>query len=215
MVDIVVSASAAAVVMVAVGILTEQEARNAVKWDVLMSIGCAFGISTAIVNSGTAELIGNLLLDVGKALGMGNFGLISAVYFATFMTSSVVATNAAAAMMFPIAMYSADRYGTDRVIMSYAVVFGDSASFMTPFSYQCNLIIFGPGGYTTSDFLRFGTPLQIVLWIATSVFLSLENWLHGWIYTVVGLTMIVVAKTGVKAVMKHQGTFSSFLNSER
>jgi di/tricarboxylate transporter len=189
LVDIFESALVAAITMVAIGILSEQEARNAIKWDVIVSVACSFGISTAIVNSGTAAVFGKLLVRLGSAIGIGNAGLIGSVYLATFLTSSVVPNNAAAALMFPIALYAAENYGTDRITMSYTVMFGASASFMTSFGYQCNLLVYSPGGYTSADFLRFGTPLQILLWVFTSAILSLERWYWGWVGAILGVGM--------------------------
>jgi di/tricarboxylate transporter len=67
---------------------------------------------------------------------MGNAGLIGAVYLSTFLILSIVANNAAAALMFPVAIIATEKYGTDCVIISYTVMFGASASFMMPFGYQ-------------------------------------------------------------------------------
>jgi di/tricarboxylate transporter len=62
-------------------------------------------------------------------------GLLGAVYFATFLISNVVTNNAAAALLFPIAMDAAEQTGSDKVIMSYCLMLGASASFMSPFGY--------------------------------------------------------------------------------
>ena len=171
----------ASVLMVLLGILSEQEARDAVKWDIYITIACAFGIGTALVNSGVAGGIANFLVDVGEAVGIGDAGLLGAVYFATFVISNVVTNNAAAALLFPIAMDAAEQTGTDRVIMSYALMLGASASFMSPFGYTTNLLIYGPGGYKYNDFLRFGTPMQILLWILSTAFLVVELWYISWV----------------------------------
>ena len=77
-------------------------------------------------------------------------GLLGAVYFATFLISNVVTNNAAAALLFPIAMDAAEQTGVDRKIMSFCLMLGASASFMSPFGYTTNLLIYGPGGYKVS-----------------------------------------------------------------
>ena len=77
-------------------------------------------------------------------------GLYGAVYFATFFISNVVTNNAAAALLFPIAMDAAEQTGADRLLMSYTLMLGTSASFMSPFGYTTNLLIYGPGGYKVS-----------------------------------------------------------------
>lgn len=76
-----------------------------------------------------------------------------AVYFATFLLSNVVTNNAAAALIFPIAMDVVDQSGADKVAMSYTLMLGASASFMSPFGYTTNLLIFGPGSYKVCFYL--------------------------------------------------------------
>ncbi|CAJ1949845.1 unnamed protein product [Cylindrotheca closterium] len=177
-----VCALVASILMVALGILSEQEARDAVNWEVYITIASAFGIGTALVNSGVAASIANFLVDVGNAIGIGEAGLLGAVYFATFLISNVVTNNAAAALLFPIALDAADQTGIDRIIMSYCLMLGASASFMSPFGYTTNLLIYGPGGYKYKDFLVIGTPMQIVLWILSTILLSSMNETTWWMY---------------------------------
>ena len=192
--SLLISALVAAVLMVSLGILSEQEARDAVNWDVYITIASAFGIGTALVNSGVAESVANFLVDVGTAVGIGDAGLYGAVYFATFLISNVVTNNAAAALLFPIALDAAEQTGTDRVLMSFALMLGASASFMSPFGYTTNLLIYGPGGYKYRDFLIFGTPMQIVLWILSVAFLVIEPWYISWIVSAVALSFVTISR---------------------
>eukprot|EP00815_Leptocylindrus_aporus_P010771 CAMPEP_0116064282 /NCGR_PEP_ID=MMETSP0322-20121206/8999_1 /TAXON_ID=163516 /ORGANISM="Leptocylindrus danicus var. apora, Strain B651" /LENGTH=1125 /DNA_ID=CAMNT_0003550225 /DNA_START=115 /DNA_END=3489 /DNA_ORIENTATION=- len=154
----------AGIMMVWFGILTQQEARDAINWEVFVTIAAAFGIGTALTNSGLAENVADFLVLCGDAVNIGDAGLLGAVYFATFLISNVVTNNAAAALIFPIAINAAEQKDIDVIVMSYSVMLGASASFMSPFGYTTNLLIYGPGSYTYSDFLRMGTPMQIVLW---------------------------------------------------
>ena len=119
----------------------------------------SFGIGTALVNSGVAGGIAEFLVNVGDALGIGGWyyvwcrdamiwvllswwlilslhspylldaGLLGAVYFATFLISNIVTNNAAAALIFPVALDAAEQTGIDRVIMSYCVMLGASARY--------------------------------------------------------------------------------------
>ncbi len=82
-------------------------------------------------------------------------GILGAVYFATALISTFVTNNAAAALMFPIAIGAADTAGIDLKVMSYALMLGAS-DFSTPFGYQTNLMVYGPGGYKVSH--RFASP---------------------------------------------------------
>lgn len=185
----------AAILMVAMGILSEQEARDAVNWEVYITIASAFGIGTALVNSGVADAIATGLVAAGEALGMGDAGLYGAVYLATMVISNIVTNNAAAALVFPIAMTAAEETGADEVLMSYTLMLGASASFMTPFGYTTNLMIYGPGGYKSADFLRLGTPLQLILWILTTLMLGTPStWWLSWVTTFGAFFLVVVIK---------------------
>jgi di/tricarboxylate transporter len=186
----------ACILMVALGILSEQEARDAVNWEVYITIAAAFGIGTALINSCVADTIAGFLVDVGTAIGIGDAGLFGAVYFATFLISNVVTNNAAAALLFPVAMNAAEATGADRVLMSYTLMLGASASFMSPYGYTTNLLIYGPGGYKYKDFVMFGFPMQIVLWVLSTAYLSvIKPWYLSWLGT--GLVLVLVAAVRV------------------
>jgi di/tricarboxylate transporter len=188
----------ASILMVVFGILSEAEARNAVNWDIYITIAAAFGIGQALINSGVADAIANFLVDVGTAIGIGDAGLLGAVYFATFLISNVVTNNAAAALIFPIAMDAAEQTGIDTTIMAYTLMLGASASFMSPFGYTTNLLIYGPGGYKYKDFLMFGTPMQLVLWLLSISYLSvIEPWYLSWLGTGLVLVIVSVFRVGI------------------
>ena len=82
-------------------------------------------------------------------------------------------------------MEAAESTGADKLLMSYDLMLAASASFMSPYGYQTNLLIYGPGGYKTKDFLYIGTPMQLILWILTTVILSNTTapWWLSWIWT--------------------------------
>jgi len=140
----------ACMIMVFIGVLSEQEARDAVNWEIYVTIACAFGIGAALTNSGLEDKIANGLVSLGTSLCSGDAGVFAAVYLATFIISSVVTNNAAAALMFSVAMNAAEKTGTDVSLMSYNLMLAASASYMTPFGYQTNLMVYGPGKYKVS-----------------------------------------------------------------
>jgi len=184
----------ASILMVCFGILSQQEARDAINWEVYVTIACAFGIGTALTNSGVAGGVANGLVKFGRAINIGDAGLFGAVYFATFFISNVVTNNAAAALIFPIAMDAAEMTGADRKLMSYILMLGASASFMSPFGYTTNLLIYGPGGYKYVDFLRIGIPMQIILWIFSVCIISVaDSWYIFWIATFIFLILVSAA----------------------
>ena len=194
--SLLICALIASILMVCLGILSQQEVRDAINWEVYITIAAAFGIGTALTNSGVASGVADFLVSVGDVIALGDAGLLGAVYFATFLISNVVTNNAAAALIFPIAIDSAEQTGIDVTLMSFSVMLGASASFMSPFGYTTNLLIYGPGSYTYSDFLRIGTPMQIVLWILSVALLSLDpsQWYIGWIGTSAVFLLVVTVR---------------------
>ena len=112
--------------------------------------------------AGAAEAIANLLVKGGRALG-GGAAIQVAVYIATVLLSNVVANNASAALMYPIAINVAITEGMRTDLMAYLLMLAASASFAVPFAYQTNLMVYGAGGYKALDFLRFGGPMQVRL----------------------------------------------------
>jgi len=202
----------ASIVMVSAGIISQQECRDAVNWEVYITIASAYGIGSALTKSGLATVIADFLVAIGVGIGIGPAGLYGAVYFATFLISNVVTNNAAAALMFPIAIEAANSTpGVDNQTMAYCLMLSASASFMSPFGYQTNLLIFGPGGYKMTDFLKIGTPMQLILWIFTTVILTnpLGVWWPSWIGTFVVFIVSVVILVCPSAVrdlrLKREG----------
>lgn len=83
---------------------------------------------------------------------------------------------------------------------------GASASFMTPYGYTTNLLIYGPGGYKYTDFLWIGTPMQIVLWIlSTAVLAVVRPWYISWLVTGGFLVLVIIARVGNASLAKIFG----------
>src|SRR5699024_6300724 len=85
------------------------------------------------------------------------------IYLCTVIISAVVTNNAAAVIMFPIAVSLATSLGVSPMPFAITVIMGASASFITPIGYQTNLMVYGPGGYRFMDFTRLGLPLTLVV----------------------------------------------------
>eukprot|EP00892_Ulva_mutabilis_P000905 jgi/Ulvmu1/10815/UM069_0051.1 len=170
------AAAAASAVMLGAGCLSGEAARHSVKWEVIVTIAAAFGLSNALEATGAADLIANSLVAAGHAAG-GPIAIQVAVYLATVVLANVVSNNAAAALMYPIAVGVAQSEGLDVARMSYLLMLAASASFAVPFAYQTNLMVYGAGGYTFRDFLRFGGPMQVVLFVASLAVILLHAYL--------------------------------------
>jgi di/tricarboxylate transporter len=96
----------------------------------------------------------------GKAIG-GQTAALASMYLVTALLSEILTNNAAAALMFPIAAQVANDLVIEPKMMSIALMLGASAAFISPFGYQCSLMVYTVGNYKTVDFVRFGTLLQV------------------------------------------------------
>jgi di/tricarboxylate transporter len=122
-------------------------------------------------------------------------GIYGAVFLAGSLLSSVLTNNAAATLMFPIAMGTVDQTGVDRLKMCYVLMLSAS-DYMTSFGYQTNLMVYGPGEYRNLDYLKFGGPLQIILWLTSTAMVATfsvddPKWIISWI--VCGVVLAAVA----------------------
>lgn len=156
----VVVAMVAAGAMILFRCCTGPQARAGIEWPVLLVIGTAFGIGKAMETSGLAAAAAQ-----GVAMVAGNFGpaaLLTTIYLVTLGFTVLISNNAAAALMFPVALGVAMSGDLPFMPFALAVAFGASLEFMTPLGYQTNLMVMGPGGYRYADFLRFGGPLTLL-----------------------------------------------------
>jgi di/tricarboxylate transporter len=165
LVPILDAALLTAIALVATGVLTLREARDAVDLDVIIMIGAAFGLGIAMETAGLAQQAANLLLSAFSPLG--TIGALLGIVVATIALTEMITNNAAAALMFPIALPAAAAVGGDPRAYAIAVAVAGSASFLTPIGYQTNTIVYGLGGYRFSDYPRLGLPLTAVVLAAT------------------------------------------------
>ena len=150
-----------ALALVAFGVLTFGEARRAVDLDVIIVIASAFGLGAAMATTGLADQLAGALIG---ALGfLGPKGVLAGVILATVVLLAFITNNAAAVLMFPIAVSAAAGLGLDQRAFAIAVAITASASFITPIAYQTNLMVYGPGGYRFGDYARLGAPLTAVV----------------------------------------------------
>ncbi|QSP94463.1 SLC13 family permease [Marinobacter salinisoli] len=147
--------------MVASGCITASRARRSVDLPVLVVIAASFALGNAMSETGAAEAIARGLLGDGDGYSPW-LGLV-VVYVLTAVFTEVITNNAAAVLMFPIALALSEQLGVNFLPFAVAVMFAASASFITPLGYQTNLMVYGPGRYKFSDYVRIGLPLSVVV----------------------------------------------------
>ena len=103
--------------------------------------------------------------------GFGPVAVLAIVYLMTSVMTDTMSNNAAAVLLAPIAISTADQIGVDPRPLLMAITFAASTGFSTPVGYQTNTMIYNPGGYKYTDFLRTGVPLSILFWILSVIFI--------------------------------------------
>lgn len=140
-------------------------ARRAVDWQVLMIITAALGLGRALQVTGAADAIAQGLLAVA---GESPVQALAAVYLLTMIFTETMSNAAAAVIMYPVAHGAALALGADPIPFAIAIMIAASASFLTPIGYQTNLMVYGPGGYRFSDYLRLGIVPSLAMWALTT-----------------------------------------------
>jgi di/tricarboxylate transporter len=160
-IPILQSALLGAIALVVLGVLSPEEAKASVDLDVIVVIAAAFGLGAAMTASGLAETIANGLIAIFS--GWGGIGVLLGVVIATALFTEIITNNAAAVLMFPIAMKAAEGMALDPRGFAIGVAIAASASFLSPLGYQTNTMVYGPGGYHFGDYARLGLPLNILV----------------------------------------------------
>jgi di/tricarboxylate transporter len=145
---------------VAIGAITLSELKRRFPLELVVIVGSALGLANLMVATGLADVMAQTLLSVFN--GYGVFAAFVGIYLITLIVTELITNNAAAALAFPVAYAVATSFGVDPRPFIMAVVFGASASFISPYGYQTNLMVFNAGNYKLSDFVRLGLPLSIV-----------------------------------------------------
>jgi di/tricarboxylate transporter len=156
---IAVAAFGAVGLMLVTRCLTGPQARRSVDWSILVVIGAVLGIASAMEKTGAADLIARTL--VGSWSGIGPMGALILIYATCLVMAETLHHNAAVAIMFPIAVATAHQMGVEPRGFVMAVAVASCCAFASPVSYQTHLIVYGPGGYRFTDFVRVGLPLDL------------------------------------------------------
>tara|TARA_B100001750_G_scaffold47990_1_gene36147 strand:+ start:1467 stop:3260 length:1794 start_codon:yes stop_codon:yes gene_type:complete len=161
--------------LLALKVLTPQESYQSVHWQVIVLIAALIPVGLVIQNTGTAEWIGMIISDIARMSSPKWHAhiLLALIYLITMILTEVSSNAATAIIMTPIAIAVSGQMGFDSRPFIFAVAFAASASFITPVGYQTNLMVYGPGGYKFSDFIRVGFPIAILFWISAIIFLPM------------------------------------------
>ncbi len=152
------------------------DARRSLELPVLITIAASFALGNAIEQSGAAVYLGKGLLAVA---GTNPWLLLGLTYLSVMMLTEMITNNAAAMLMLPVVLAVTTSAGLNDIPYVITVMMAASASFATPIGYQCNLMVYGPGGYRFSDFFRIGIPMNLLVATVTIVSVPLLWPLQG------------------------------------
>jgi di/tricarboxylate transporter len=147
-------------------------ARAAVDWKVLISIAASFGLGYALETTGAARHIAESLIQLAQG---DPWVTLAVVYLVTMVFTELITNNAAAVLVFPIALSTSQTLGVSFMPFAIAIMMAASASFSTPIGYQTNLMVYGPGGYRFTDYFTVGIPLNLLL-AAVTILLTPLIW---------------------------------------
>ena len=169
--DLTKTALVVALGLVAVRVIRPDEARRSIDLNIILLIAASFGVGAAVAESGLAAEIADL--SVGALGRFGDIGILAGVLLATVLATELLSNNAAAVLMFPIAMAMAAQAELEPRSLAIAVLIAASCSFLTPIGYQTNTMVFSMGGYKFRDFARLGFPLTIATIVVSLVLIPL------------------------------------------
>lgn len=144
----------------ATGVLTASEIRSRAPFELILIIGCALGIAQVMLSSGLAATLATQIVTVFAYWGV--WGALVGVYLITWLTTELITNNASAALSFPISLAIAQQFGVDPKPLLITTAFAASASFLSPYGYQTNLMVYSAGNYRYADYVKTGLPLAIV-----------------------------------------------------
>ena len=159
-VPIIKALAAYIVLMLAIGAVGITELRRRFPLDIVVIVGSALSLAQLMMSSGLSQQMGDLFIYLFN--GWGPIGALIATYFFTLILTELITNNAAAALAFPIGYSMAMAYGIDPMPFIMAVLFGASASFISPYGYQTNLLVYSVGNYRMKDFIKIGVPMSLV-----------------------------------------------------
>ena len=156
---------AAAGLMVATRCISTADARQSINWSVLVTIAASFGLGTALEHSGAATFLTEGIVNLTRP--WGPTATLAAIYLCTLLLNELISNNAAAVLAFPFCLEAARMLGVSPRPFLIAATLAASYAFASPIGYQCHMMVYGPGGYRFTDFVKVGIPLDLFLWVGS------------------------------------------------
>jgi di/tricarboxylate transporter len=169
--SILISSLVGVILMLVSGCLKPGEVYGAVRWDVILLLAGLIPLGIAMENSGTTQFLAKQLAALGE--NVSGFWVLACFYIFTSLLTEILSNNASVVLMLPIATEVATTLNLNPMAFIIAITFAASNSFMTPIGYQTNTMVYSAGGYKFLDFVRAGTPLNILMAIITPILIMI------------------------------------------
>ena len=166
---ILVTALLGCVALLVTRVLHIEEAYHAINWQVIFLLAGILPLGLAMQTSGAAGYLAERA--VGMVGDIGPVAVLAVIYLMTSIMTDTMTNAAAAVLLAPIAISTAEQIGVDPRPFLMAITFAASTGFSTPVGYQTNTMIYNPGGYKYTDFLRTGVPLSLLFWVLSVIFI--------------------------------------------
>lgn len=170
---IALSAVAGALLMIVTNCLNWRDVSRAISAQVVLIIVTSLALGSALIQTGGSDFIASVFISISH--GAPPAMVLSGLILLMAILTNVVSNNAAAVIGTPVAMSIAGTLGLNAEPFVLAVLFGANLSYVTPMSYQTNLLVMSAGSYRFSDFVRVGLPLAVLMWLIYSLVLV---WLY-------------------------------------
>lgn len=165
--SILMSSMIGCILLVTTSTIKPKEAYDSIEWKVIFMLAGVLSMGTALEKTGGAEMISEFVYN-----NLGTLDpriTLSLIFLITFLSTNVLSSKATAALMVPIVLSLSTAMQISEKPFLITVMFACSLTFMTPVSYPTNTMVYAPGNYRFNDFLKVGTPLNIIIWISASI----------------------------------------------
>ncbi len=159
------------VLAMAFKITTPKDFPRSLDYNLALIIVLSLALGTAMVKTRAAELIADGIISL--FLPLGKTGVLFGIYLITTVLAAYITNKASVGIIFPIALTIASNLNVSPTPFILTVAYASAANFMTPIGYQTNLMVYGPGNYSFTDFFKIGAPLTFLYMITTVTILSL------------------------------------------
>ncbi len=172
LVSLFISLSVLLLLIIGLGIVKVRDIPKSLDYNLAAIIAFSLAFGIAMMKSGVAAIVADFVVDISKPFG--TIGLMFGLFAITNLLSAYITNKASIAIIFPIALTLAVNLNVEPLAFILLVTFAAAASFITPIGYQTNLMVYGPGSYKFSDYMKVGLPLTILYMFVTVFILAIS-----------------------------------------